>query len=953
MKPKYSVFRKLALPALIILPAFAPIAYSATIDPDPSGDVTIVSGTDAASTILASGGSSATPIVTIEPNARLTGDAVLQNAVRISAPGYTVNNSGILQGANDSILFQVNGGTINNFGTISGITGLNSDGIEGLNGMTIVNSGSISGNATGVNAGSELQLTSSAGASITGSSGYGVDAGDNAVITNQAGSVISGQAGGIRTGINAQITNAGVVLGNDGDGITFGPLGPDAPEGRGIFNSGTIQGTTGIFATDGSFVVNSGTIRSTVLGGNAFLASEEGVPNGVSGNNHLVLNLGSQIEGNVVGSGASDTITFNGGLTSPGGISNVIRGDVTNFGTITKEGDGVAFIGTVADVNTGLFVMTDTIQINGGGLYINADIEGLTNTFAIINANGTALGGTGFWDADINVITGGFSAGGIPINLDNTPSNSVGRLEILGNVVHQPGTFIRLDINPDTVINNGVNSDLIRQFGTENTFDVTGANLRISSTDTNRVITAGTYTVVDSDAPIIGVGQFGTVGVQFNDNVFDNGNFIASGSGPNYLDSVLTNYFVTPGLENGGTNLVVDIDYGFRNLPGLSRNEASIGAALDTLALRAGTGELGLAEQDLIAALAFSDLETVQASLDALNPESNVDLAIGVINSNYRLHRMVQDRMALARSQPAAVTMVTPPPVMDAKGGMVQQSAVVQQSWTSRGSFWGAYSYDWQDFEDRDSIRNSDGDTQAFTIGFDYRTAPGFLIGGLIDGSKSDFDLSGGSSDIDSLRFALYGTFGEALGFYSDFLLGYGTHDLDQSRRVGGIQGLAGRRSFSTDADSFQALLTAGFAMGTEQVKHGPFIGLEYQNLDVDGFRSFAGPPVIGVDDYGIDSFRGLVGYRMNGEFGGFRPYASVAYAHEWKDDFNDTTGNIGGVNFNIGGPRLRSAFIATAGTGIALAQNLMMDIGYRGEIRYESTGISSHGATIGLTYNF
>jgi uncharacterized protein YhjY with autotransporter beta-barrel domain len=967
MKPKYSLFHKFALPALIVLPAVAPIAYGAIINPDAFGNVISLSGTTSADTIIASGGSSSTPVVTIESNASLSGDAVWQNAVRITSPGYTINNSGslsggaqgvfvtslssstalinnysgsLVEGGNDGIFFEGSGGRVVNLGTIRGITGLSSDGIDGLDGMIVVNSGIISGNSIGINAGNALEVTNTFGASIVGSSGYGMDVGDNAVITNQAGAVISGQLGGIRTGIEAVISNSGLIQGMDGDGINLGLEGE-------IYNFGTIQGTTGLYAVGGAYLVNSGTLRSTVVGGDAFLAGS------IGGFNNLVLNQGSLVVGNLVGAGANDTLTFNGGLAFPSGSSNVVRGDVIDFGTITKQGAGVAFIGTVNDVNADLFVRTDTIQINSGGLYINADIEGLTETRATINANGSALGGTGIWDANVNVNAGGFSAGAIPVNLDNSPSNSVGRVSIFGNVVHQSNSFIRLDINPDTVINSGVNSDLIEQFGSGNTYNVAGGNLRISSTNTNRVITAGTYTVIDSDSPILGLNQFGTIGVQFNNNIIDTGSYIASGSGLNYLDSVFTNYFITPGLENGNTNLVIDVDYRFRDLPGLSRNEASIGAALDTLALRAGTGELGAAEQDLISALALSDLETVQASLDAINPESNVDLAIGVINSNYRLHRMVQDRMAMARNQPATVTMTTPPPVMDAKGGMVRQSAVVQHSTASRGSVWGSYSYDWQDFEDRDSIRNSDGDTQAFTIGFDYRTSPGFLIGGLIDGSRSDFDLSRGSSDIDSLRFALYGSFGESLGFYSDFLAGYGTHDLDQSRRTGGIEGLAGRRGFSSDADSLQAMLTAGFAMGNERVKHGPFIGAEYQNLDVDRFSSRGGPLVVGVDDYGIDSLRGLIGYRINGEMGGFRPYISAAYAHEFKDDFNDTTGTIGGVDFDIQGPRLRSAFIVTAGSGFALSQNLMLDIGYRGEIRYEGTGISSHGGTVGLSYSF
>lgn len=74
-----------------------------------------------------------------------------------------------------------------------------------------------------------------------------------------------------------------------------------------------------------------------------------------------------------------------------------------------------------------------------------------------------------------------------------------------------------------------------------NTYDVTGADLRISSTDVNRVITPGTYTIVDSGEPIVGFNSCGTVGVQFNANTPDIGQFQAVGSGPNYLNSVFTN----------------------------------------------------------------------------------------------------------------------------------------------------------------------------------------------------------------------------------------------------------------------------------------------------------------------------------------------------------------------------------------------------------------------------
>lgn len=1040
MNPKRFNFRKKAFPALIIVPAMMQLAHAATIIPDSFGNVTVPAATNAASTVLANGGSSPTKVVTIQGGAVLTGDGVLQDGVQVTATGYTISNSGslivagsgvtvdaassstasvinnaggVIQGGDDGIHFDGNGGSVTNFGTITGTGGPLSDGIEGFDNLTVINSGTISG-AAGIFAGAGLDVTNNFGNSITGGveagidatdsalinnfgtisstgangiivdsdaeifnssttdgfgtviaggriegatdaifagdglslvneslsvinglNGVGINAGANAEIFNDPGAVISGTLGGISAGSAGYVENDGSILGGGGDGVTFYGTGGE------VLNFGLIEGTTGIVAFNGSTITNSGTIRSTAIGGNAF--------SGGAGNDNLFLNLGSLVDGNVLGGGGINTITLDGGLTSPTSAGNTISGSVSGFSTITKQGTGVALIGSVSDVGSGLTVSADTIAITGGGLYINGDISGSTGPLATINANGAALGGTGVWNANVNILTGGISAGAIPINLDANPENAVGSVAITGDVVHSPGSFIRVDIVPDTVINDGINSDIIEQIGLGNTYSVAGANLRFSVTDVNRVVTAGTYTIVDSDEAIQGFGSLGTVGIQFNANTPDTGIFTATGSGANYLGSVFTNYFTTLSLADGGTNLVATVDYSFGELPGLSSNQSSLGGALDTLAARAGTGTLGLPEQQLIAALALSDLPSVQSSLAALSPEANLNVAVGIVNNNYRLHRVVQNHLAASRS--GAPPQEAPAAATDSKGGMLPPPAA--SSVTSRSTVWGSVSYDWQDYEGSSSAQDFDGETGAITAGYDYRISSKLLIGGMIDGSTSDYDGNGGGTDIDSLRLAVYGTYGESLGLYSDFLLGYGDHDLDQSRSVGGIPGIGGIRSGSTEASSFQALATVGYAMGDERVKHGPFAGLEYQSLDVDGFTDVGGGVNVLVNDYDIDSLRGLIGYRVDANLGTFRPYASIAYAHEFEDGANSATASIGGVGFAVQGAELQSAVLLTVGTGISINSSLTVDVGYRGEIPVDDEGLTSHGASLGLSYSF
>jgi outer membrane autotransporter protein len=216
----------------------------------------------------------------------------------------------------------------------------------------------------------------------------------------------------------------------------------------------------------------------------------------------------------------------------------------------------------------------------------------------------------------------------------------------------------------------------------------------------------------------------------------------------------------------------------------------------------------------------------------------------------------------------------------------------------------------------------------------------------MLDGPTSDdLGASSGEGEVDSFRVAAYGTWGCSTGLYSDFLLGYGAHDLDRNR-LGGLN-CVGRTT--TEADSFQALGTIGYNFGDECLRHGPFAGLEYQNVDVDAITSFP----VSVSGYDVDSFRGLIGYRVNANLGTFRPYASVAYAHEFEDDRISTTATFGSAPFTVTGSERGSAVLVTAGTGIGLTDSLTLDVGYRGDISVDNEGLTSHGGSIGLNYNF
>ncbi|MEI6676268.1 MAG: autotransporter outer membrane beta-barrel domain-containing protein [Verrucomicrobiota bacterium] len=827
-----------------------------------------------------------------------------------------------------------NGSIIANSGRITATTG---DGVRvGIN-ATVSNytsfatdpvfGGHITGGVNGVVAGNGLILNNHNLGLIAGGTGDGIHADLNATITNALGANITAGDDGIQAGAGAHITN---------DGTITAKYGIYLPNGNGVIvNTGTISGTgDGILIAGGPgvTVTNSGLITSAGL---AIF--------GDVGNEVLNFNLNSRVVGTVKGGGGVDAINFNGGLTSPYSLGNSVSGNVVEFTDINKTGTGVAFIGLPGDP---LYSITSrNISITGGGLYINAGIAGHTVAQATINAGGEALGGTGTWDANLLITSGGFSAGSIPIDLDVHPRNAVGLVTITGDVDHSAGSFIRFDVNPNTPILNGINSDLIRQTGVGNTYDIAGANLRISSTDNNQIIRNGTYTVVNSDEVI--TGSLGNVTVQFNPNVNSNDvGFIGSevnplaGSPYNNSNTVLANYFTIATKSSDQTDLLLVVQHDFAGLPGLTANGSSLGSALD-----ASINTSNALTQDFIAALDNSNLLVVQNTLASLVPDALLDAASALISSNYRVNRLVQDHLAMTRSSGA--TLIETPATADAKGGVIPAKTTTSDR--GSGNVWGTFSYDWKDSNSGNS--NFKGEDASFTAGIDYRFAPDCLVGILLDGSRGNYDYAGGSSDVDSLRVGIYGTYGQATGIYADFFAAYGDHSMDVDRALGGI--LSGTSNSSADATSIQAMLTVGYAMTYDKIKHGPFIGLEYQNIDVDGYTQ-TGPYPINVSSLSIDSIRGLIGYRAEASYGQFSPYASVAYAHEFEDGSISTTASIpGGAAFRVNGGGLGSAILISVGTGYAFTPKLGLNIGYHGELAVSGDGMDSNGGYIGLNYSF
>jgi len=402
-------------------------------------------------------------------------------------PALAATDNGILL----NTVSTFSGGISNNGGTI----------VAGNNGILIVNvaafSGGVSngGTISGGGSGILIQSVSTFVGGITNSGRISAAATYGIAVVE--GATFSGG-----------ITNSGTITAPRSVGIQIGLVGSAAGQSTflgGIVNSGTISAQTGIVVAGGATysgaVVNSGTISGT--GGTAIDVSA--APNAmaidqrggtITGDIRLsayadVLNVaGGVINGNILGAGSSDAVTFALGpggtfgyagtisgvhavnidsgtvtlrgtiaptaltIASPGtlivGNNGSIAGNVTDNGTFAIDrSDSYAFAGNISgsgsfvQMGSGATVLTGVNTYGGGttvaagALLVNGSIgsSSLTTVYS-----GAMLGGTGTVGAT-RILSGGTLAPG-------PGGSAAGMLTIGGNLTFQPGGLYLVQVNP-------------------------------------------------------------------------------------------------------------------------------------------------------------------------------------------------------------------------------------------------------------------------------------------------------------------------------------------------------------------------------------------------------------------------------------------------------------------------------------------------------------------------
>ena len=733
--------------------------------------------------------------------------------------------------------------TINNQATVSTYSG-----------AVLLSNGSNNNNVT-IAAGGIAEGTGNAEAAI--------------VIDNSNGNLVNIRGTAVGTGANTTGLriggNANVVTVYQGGSIGGGHTGVQfIAGGNTLINAGTISG--GFFiAIQGS----SGT--DTILNSGTISGGGSGAIDLFGGDDVLTLAPGSTITGFVRGGAGTDTLNFGGAGSATFDLGTLGAGlQYDEFEQLTKTGASVWTL-------TGTTAFNGATTVDAGGLIVNGTLP------SVVTVNGGYLGGTGTVSG-IVVNNGGMVATG----------NSIGTLNVSGNVAFNAGSTFQVEINA------GGQSDKIAATGTA-------------------TLNGGTVQIVPLGAGFLANTQYtiltATGGV--------NGTFATLTTSGSPLVSGQLSY------DANNVYFLLQQIGGFGTLSGLTPNQAAVAGALDQAQSGGASGPLGTA----INTLAVLNASGIKAGLGDLAGQIHADGRRFTVDQTdafqgFMWNAGTQSRGETLRMSVSSYAAEPADPIGKALGA--RRAAPAQSVW------FGGYG-NWDKVAATDIAFGTNANVAGAALGVDLWRTTGLTAGLAVGASTGKLRTAGRADSIEAN--AGHGGFyarGESGGFNLASAISYSFAALESSRTISFLGETA---TGSSHTHTFAASLGIArpFDVG-RGVTAEPFAKADWYATRQNGFSETGAPGVNQlVRAGGFDTAYGTAGLRAlyytmmpNGRAAQFG--ATLAIRHEFSGNAPSMTAAFDGA-----------PGIPLAITGVGRARTAALT---GAEIRWDLTAATSFKAS-------
>jgi outer membrane lipase/esterase len=269
---------------------------------------------------------------------------------------------------------------------------------------------------------------------------------------------------------------------------------------------------------------------------------------------------------------------------------------------------------------------------------------------------------------------------------------------------------------------------------------------------------------------------------------------------------------------------------------------------------------------------------------------------------------------------------------------------------------WAAAGYGYSKTETESYFPSDSGNPFQGTVGADYRTASGIILGGALTAGYQSQDFShGGDFDQDEQTMSVYSAYQHGQ-FWGNAIAAYGLiqNDINRSVKLGIF---TDQNNGDADGHSISLALRGGHDFKIGQFTTGPIVGAVFQEARIDGFTEHrtTGVTALSFNSQTRDSQVTQLGWRGSVEIGEWKPFVEATWNHEWNDDDRTVTTTLTSVSapaYNMLATPVASDWgNATIGASYKINQKTMI-WGSFSEV-FGSSEMTNYGGELGLRISF
>lgn len=554
---------------------------------------------------------------------------------------------------------------------------------------------------------------------------------------------------------------------------------------------------------------------------------------------------------------------------------DVWSNDISGHGGLTKQGAGALWL-------TGSSTYSGPTLVNDGLLVVNGSVTSdvTVQQQGVLAGNGTV--------GSLTAARGGTVA----------PGNSIGTLNVNGDVTFQPGSRYAVEVSPDG------RSDVINATGA---IALNGGEVAVSLENSGNLL---------SQAEVRSL-----LGQQYNILSATNG---VTGQ----FDSVAPDYlFLGTSLGYAGGQVTLDV----------ARNDTTFASVADTANGRAVAGALetlGAGNPLYESLLSTGSVAQARQAFRQLGGQIHADIASAQINDSRYLRDTLNERLRQAEG----LTSVSPVAADD-------------------GGAWAKLLGAWDHASGDANATGYQASTYGVLLGLDSAYADDWRMGVATGYTRTSLDGGyGANADSDNYHLAVYG--GKQLG---ELALragaGYTWHRFDTSRSVSfGTQSDHSDAKYNARTEQFFA--EAGYQLTAGMVSVEPFANVSYVNFENNRIREQGGATALRGDKQHTDATFSTLGLRsglewdataettvaLRGEVGWQHQYGELDRATGLKFQGSSTPFVTNSVSAS------RDGTVLKASAEVAVNRNAHLSLGYSGLI---SENYQDNSVNAGFSWNF